>query len=330
MFGGGFTARAFGNFFKDNLTEAGRRQEIDANLNVVVDDKAALPQIRKSMEKLSRSGLASYEEYANTAFSLLSAGVNTKDIENATRRVIEVGKVAEGAGGEVAMLMASLQQVYGLDFDVSGDLIAATQGESKFKNFGQLKETLEKSLATAKSVKMNENELFAVAGIFNDNAVEGAVAGTAINATLRQLNKAQKKLGINISRTDNGELDFASILSQIKTKLAPFNQDQQSAILQDIFGDEGKKGILPLLSNIERLREYQDKLKKSSKGFVDSKTPAFLELYNTKVNKLGISFSQIQSTLGEQLLPSASKIIDIFADTVFYVSDMIAKYEELG
>jgi hypothetical protein len=134
---------------------------------------------------------------------------------------------------------------------------------------------------------------------------------------LRQLPKAQKDFRIDLVRDHKGHLDLLSTLEQINEATMFMDPDEKAAALQKTFGDEGSRGLIPLLLKLKELKKAQEDVRDSSKGIIDENftnylrtSAAQLRIMSANIeiatNKLGAHFLPILNSAGPQL----SKLID--------------------
>ena len=312
-----------------NLSEAGNRQMINIRLKTVIGSNNK-KEFENYFKQIERTGIATYEEIANTVYNLLSAGLNGEDAMKGAEKVIKVAKITGGQSDLVASTMATASKNFNISMDRVGDVLAKTQLKFQFANFGQLSAGFDLVGASASAIKLPLEQTATLLGILNDAGITGSNAGTSLNAVLRQMGVASKKLGIEITRSADGSLDLVGFLKQIDNKTKGFNLDKKAQIFQEIFGDEGKKGLLPLIANLDKMSINLKEVGKDSEGIVDKEIVDFLSAYNTQTTKLSNAFKQLSAVLGNIILPLATKLISIFADTIFYIVYLIDQYKSLG
>ncbi|MFL1781412.1 Phage tail tape measure protein [Candidatus Hepatincolaceae symbiont of Richtersius coronifer] len=310
------------NMLKNNLREAGNRQMLSIKLSTVMGNNVQA-DFDKFFRKIERTGIASFQEIVDTGYNLLSAGLSGEQAKLGTQSVINVAKVTGGQSDLVASTMATASKNFNLDMARVGDILAKTQLKFQFANFAQLGAGFDLVGASASAIKLPLEQTATALGMLNDAGIAGSSAGTALSAVLRQMNTASQKLGIEITRTSDGSLDLVSFLGKIKDKTKGFNLDKQAAIFQDLFGDEGKKGLLPLIANLDKMSANLADVSKNSKGITDKEVLKFYDAYNTKMAKLSQSISQLSGTLGKVLLPALTIFIDKLADGIGFITEII-------
>lgn len=325
----GFGALKIGSMIKNQLAEAGKRQMLGIKLSTVIGDNDQ-KEFEDYFKQVEATGIASFQEIVDTGYNLLSAGLNGNQAKLGAKNVIDVAKVTGGQADLVASTMATASKNFNMDMARVGDILAKTQLKFQFANFGQLGAGFDMVGASASAIKLPLEQTATALGMLNDAGITGSSAGTALNAVLRQMNVASKKLGVDITRSADGSLDLVDFLKQIDSKTKGFNLDQKAAVFQEIFGDEGKRGLLPLIANLDKMSANLEDVTKNSKGITNQEVAKFYEAYNTKVAKFSNTLSQLAGTIGNLLLPIVGSLLDIFSQVIQGLDYSITKFPVLG
>lgn len=328
IFAGFATVAGSFSFLKGALEETKVRELANIRLGTVIGDSDK-KEFEKYYKDTARTGLAGYEDIINTGYNLLSAGLGDASKEGA-KTVLEVAKVTGGQGDLVASSLATASKNFGLSLERVGDLATKTQLKFQFSNFAQLDEGLKNVGASAASVKLPLEQTLTSLGMLNDAGVTGSNAGTALNALLRQLGNAQKLLGIDIVRDKGGNLDLLATLKQIDNVTKGLDLDTKASVFQQVFGDEGKRGVLPLIEKLDQFSNNLEDVSENSEGIVNKEIIAFLESYDGKVAILNESFKQFKDSIGKSIKPVAKVIIAILSSILFVISDIIDAVPFLG
>ncbi len=325
----GFGALKIGSMIKNQLAEAGNRQMLGIKLSTVIGDNDQ-KEFEDYFKQVEATGIASFQEIVDTGYNLLSAGLNGNQAKLGAKNVIDVAKVTGGQADLVASTMATASKNFNMDMARVGDILAKTQLKFQFANFGQLGAGFDMVGASASAIKLPLEQTATALGMLNDAGITGSSAGTALNAVLRQMNVASKKLGVDITRSADGSLDLVDFLKQIDSKTKGFNLDQKAAVFQEIFGDEGKRGLLPLIANLDKMSANLEDVTKNSKGITNQEVAKYYEAYNTKVAKFSNTLSQLAGTIGNLLLPIVGSLLDVFSQVIQGLDYAITKFPALG
>jgi TP901 family phage tail tape measure protein len=325
----GFGALKIGSMIKNQLAEAGNRQMLGIKLSTVIGDNDQ-KEFEDYFKQVEATGIASFQEIVDTGYNLLSVGLNGNQAKLGAKNVIDVATVTGGQADLVASTMATASKNFNMDMARVGDILAKTQLKFQFANFGQLGAGFDMVGSSASAIKLPLEQTATALGMLNDAGITGSSAGTALNAVLRQMNVASKKLGVDITRSADGSLDLVEFLKQIDSKTKGFNLDQKAAIFQEIFGDEGKRGLLPLIANLDKMSANLEDVTKNSKGITNQEVAKYYEAYNTKVAKFSNTLSQLAGTIGNLLLPIVGSLLDVFSQVIQGLDYAITKFPALG
>ena len=315
-------------------------EEQGLNLRTVInapDKDAAVERAKRHARAISRDSLIDADEALEIEYALNSAGLGEDVSRAGIERVHQVAKVTRGAAEQVG-------EVVGITFNnmaanMTGaaeeklgriaDVLAKTQFKYQIRDFGQLGEGLAEGASAATSSLVPFETLAATIGVLNTAGQQGSEAGTAFNAVLRNMNKAAEELGFEIERTATGEFDMVANLQRIDEALDGLDIDERSQVLQDIWGDEGRVGIVPLLANIDRVREGITTLEDAG-GTVDEAYRPFLESGGGQWTMLGQNVKQVGEIFATTLLPALNSVVEPMTTGAAWAAEMIEKYPQVG
>ena len=316
------------------------REEQLLNLRTVLDVEdpdAALERSLAHARARARTSLADEQEILEIEYALNSAGLGEDVSRAGTELVHRVAKVTRGSAEQVG-------EVVGITFNNMaagmtgtaeekmqriGDVLAKTQFRYQIRDFGQLGEGISEAAASATSSRVPFETLAASIGLMNSAGQQGGEAGTAFNAVMRSMGKAAEELGFDIARTASGEFDMLANLRLIEEGLDGLDIDERSQMLQDIFGDEGRAGIVPLLQGIDALQEGIGVMR-GAQGTVDEAYQPFQASYGGQWRMLGQNIKQVGEIFAGTLLPALNDVVQPMVTVAAWVSEMIEEYPHLG
>ena len=303
----------------------------------VEDPDAALERSLAHARDLARTSLADEQEILEIEYALNSAGLGEDVARAGTELVHRVAQVTRGSAEQVG-------EVVGITFNNMaagmagtaeekmqriGDVLARTQFRYQIRDFGQLGEGISEAAASATSNRVPFETLAASIGLMNSAGQQGGEAGTAFNAVMRSMGKAAEELGFDIARTASGEFDMLANLALIEEGLDGLDIDTRSRMLQDIFGDEGRAGIVPLLQRIDALQEGIGVMD-GARGTVEEAYRPFLESHGGQWQMLGQNVKQVGEIFAGTLLPALNNVVEPMVAGAAWVSEMIEEYPHLG
>ena len=315
------------------ISSALERDEAAARLSTVLvtddlekDLERGLDHAREMVRE--RRTLHSEVELLGVQYSLSSAGL---DAETARIGSVIGSRLATATGGaseQVADVLATVSQNFKEDLTRVGDVLAHTQATYQFAHFGLLGEGLATAANRARIARLPLDQTAVALGLLAKAGTKGSEGGTALEATLRQLVPASDKLGFSIERTVDGGLLLPATLANIQASLERFGDDPDlvGAALQEAFGDEGIKGLSPLLGFLGEFSPGLDGVAAST-GKLDRMFSHFADASSGKAKNLWQNVAVLGRTLGEA--PETGAWTDWANSTVVSIGETIEQSDRL-
>ncbi len=227
----------------------------------------AVSRVVNAGRRWSQQHTDTAEDYVDTSYMMLSAGLNEVQALAATSKALAIAKATMGNGAETADLLAVVYNNMGdktrdatQEIGRMGDVLTKTQQIFQIKNMQQLGDGIKYGTAAALQARMPFNAFAATIGQLNNAGLQGSMAGTALMASLRELPTASKKLGFKVAYGQDGQLDFVTTLENIKAKFGDINKLTlgEQVRLQKAFGDEGARAVVLLARNMDDYRKNID------------------------------------------------------------------------
>jgi len=263
-------------------------QDSMASVNtVLLDSNAAHGSIKLSYDALKKSAIDwskshsdSAQKFIDTSYSMLSAGLNSKESIIGTQQAMLLAKGTLGDSTVAADLMAivynnmgktlkdSSGNVLGMEASMTkiADTLAKTQGLFDITNLDQLNEGMKYGTPTALQYGVQLSQLSTVIGQLNTAGMKGSMAGTSFGSMMRNMVKASGdlnfKLAFNVEGDESSGLNVVNTLNNIKSKLGSIDFSEQLQ-LQKAFGDEGLRGLSLLLQNMDSLNNASKEVENS-------------------------------------------------------------------
>ena len=317
------------------------REEQQLYLRTVInaddgDRQAAVGRAVAAARELARTSLASEAEVLEIEYALNSAGLDEQTARAGTSMVHRLAKVTRGSSEQVGEVVGTVvnnmgDQMAGSAADKMariGDVLAQAQFRFQFRDFGQLGESFKEAAGQAVISQLSFARTAAAVGVLNNASLQGGRAGTALNAVLRNLTKASRALGTQVVRDAEGNLDLVATLDQIKTKTDSMGVQERGDLLQKIFGDEGVKGVAPMLTMLDGLREGIDALEASG-GAVDAAYRPFLGSASGRWLMMTTRLRVAGDTLAQNMLPALTVAASAMADLTSWVGRAVERWPGL-
>ncbi|MEW8194208.1 MAG: phage tail tape measure protein, partial [Candidatus Thiodiazotropha sp.] len=235
---------------------------------------AALSQSKRQALQFSRRTGENELDVLNSEYALNSAGLNADASRVGALVVTKMSKVTGGVAEQVGEVMATTFNNLGDRLTGStqermeriGDLLTKTQFKFQIRNFGQLGESLKYATPSLAQYNVELEQGLALIGELNSSGLQGSMAGTALAATFRKMSKASEELGFDLVRAADGSFDFIATMENLSAAIGGFENMDQDTIdeLQQIFGEEGIRGVTLLGKRLKTLRQSQKDVGQSS------------------------------------------------------------------
>ncbi len=319
------------------LTAAGVEQA-EIRLKTVLNSpngKKALETSRSVGRMLARAGLTGFTEAYDIQYALNSAGLSSEAASAGAPIVAKVAKITAGLPERVGEVIAGTYNNLGDSLEGStseklnriGELLTKTQFKFAIRDFGQLGDSLAEAGAGMAAAKLPLAQGITLLGHLNTAEMKGGRAGTALSAVLRQMGKASEDFGFQIERNADDQLDMIATLENLESALSVYDDiDERNMALQEAFGDEGKKGLVPLLEKLDQLRSAQADVEEGSKGIVEENWKLFSQSTKGQWNKLIGSVTVLADAFGRVLLPGVNAVLAPLAGILNFIADLAIRF----
>ena len=319
-------------------------EEQTIRLNTVInaedgDTAAAVERSVRHTREVARRTLSSEAELLEIQYELNSASLSESAARVGSEVASKVATVTKGDVGQVAKIMGGVFNNLGDSIEGSnveeklgriGDVLTQTQFKFALSNFRQLGEGMAEAAASASANRLSLERTAVAIGIMNTAQVTGSRPGTAMNAVLRQMNKASEELGFTIHRDAEGNLNLGATVEGLRNSLAVYDDlDERNQKIQELFGDEGMKGIIPLMDGLEQYKKGLESIEGAG-GVVDKSYQKFLNSSGGQWKMLTQNVSAVSSTIGGTLLPALNAVLSPFAAAARLVGSLVDRFPVLG
>lgn len=302
------------------------------------------PAIRREMEatarSIARNSVTSATQAAEAYFFLASAGLNAQQ-SIAALPLVEKFAVAGAFDMSTATdLLTDAQSALGL---------TVKDTTENMKNMGRVSDVLVKAntLANAtveqfstsltreagaalKSFNIDVEEGVAVLAAFADQGVKAELAGTGLSRILRLMTsaavsnaEAYRQMNIEVFDAEGNINNLADIIEDLEKALLGMSDQERVAALETLgFAARVQGVILPLLGASEKIRGYEEQLRKAA-GTTGEIADKQLQSF---INQLTITWNRVKDLLlsiGEGLTPA----LRVFNDEILRATEATAGME---
>ena len=289
-----------------------------------------MKELKQGIKDLAKEIPSSTTEISEVAEAAGQLGIQTDNVLNFTKTMIDMGNATNLSADEAATTLArfaNVTQMSQSDFDRLGSVIVALGNnfattESEIANMGM-------NLGSAgKQVGMSQSQIMALATALSSVGLEAQAGGTAFSKVMINMQLAVEKGGKNLK-------NFASVAGMSTKEFAKaFKEDATTAIMKFVeglskSGERGKSAIKILDDMGITETRLRDALLRSANASdimskaIDLGNKAWEEnnaltaeadkRYATTESQLKITKNKIKDlavSLGNKLLPSVNKILD--------------------
>ena len=277
--------------------------------------------------EVAKTTTFSAEQAAESYFFLASAGL---DAEASIGALPVVANFAQAGMFDMATatdLLTDAQSALGLTSEDTAENLEnmAGLGDVLVKantlanaSVAQFSEALtNKAAASMRSLNMETEEGVAVLAVFADQGIKGSEAGTTFNATIRGLTQGVQKnaeefaeMGIEVFNAQGEMNNMADIIGDMEGALDGMSVEQQRATLAQLgFTEETLNGALALVSNSEKIREYEASLRDAG-GTAEDVAGKQLQTFSAQLGILGDFVTDVGISIGEELGPVMEDLVD--------------------
>jgi len=321
--------------------QAAAYEQSELRLGTVInaaDKDRAMADARASARAMGREGLVTSLQAMDIQYALSSAGLDAAAARVGAAVTAKVSAITAGAPEQVGEVLATTFNNLGKSMSGSneekfgriGELLTKVQFKYQIRDFGQLGESMKYAAAGMAGYNVQLDQGVAVIGELNSAGLQGSMAGTALNAVLRGLGKAQAEWNTAIVRDQNGQLDLVATLRQIDSALSGLSQDDKAQAIQEVFGDEGARGLVPLLGRLRELPAAIRDVRESSRGLVDAEAAKFSAATTQQYRAMGDAVRQSADSFGRLFLPVISKVFGAIAGALGVLADFAEQHRVLG
>lgn len=332
---------AAGMAARTGFREALAFEDAGVRLGTVInaqDPEKALGAAMQHARDYARRNLATETEILNIQYALNSAGMDAELARVGAGVVSKVKTVTGGAAEGVGEVLATVYNNLGHQLDGTveerftrvGELLTKTQFKFQIRDFNQLGESFKTGAGAIARFNVPLAQGATLLGALNSAGLQGSEAGTSMTAVFRQLTKAQEDLGVEIVRGTNGQMDAIATLANVREALDAFDIDERNAIMQEVFGDEGAKGLTPLLLQLDKLRADQKDVEEGSRKLIDKSYGEFLEGGSGPLTMFMDNLKSVGATIGSTLLPAVNSILWPMNEMLITVGELVEEFPLLG
>lgn len=318
------SARNITGMLRTPFENAVASQKMSFELSTVINTdeknkKAAMAQAQKSAEDLAKAGYSTYAEAMQAQYALNSAELAAGLSSVAVKTVASVAKVTKGELGQVGEVLATAYNNLGNrvsgtteeKFAALGNILTKVQFKYQIRDFAQLGESMKYAAVGITQYNVNLEQSAAAIGMLNTAGLQGGQAGTSFNSMLKGLYKVAADIPGILVKDKNGAVDLVASLGELQKGLSRMDDITRAQFLTEMFGDEGAKAIIPLVSKTDELAAgYKEVGAAVKENIVDKNMAEYLKLTSTRMAAAKEQAMLLGMKIGNVLLPPVTKMLE--------------------
>lgn len=281
------------------------------------------------------------EQLTQIASAAGQSGIKKEDLAGFTGAAARMGVAFDMEAAEAGETMAAWRAGMGLNQQQAEQLADAVNHVSNNMNAKarDISGVLKRQGAVATASGMTETQTASLAGALLAGGASEEVAATTLKNLLGALTKGEaatssQKTALADLGLDSGALAFdmqtdaVGTVKEVFAALADAPVEKQSALISQIFGEESKGGIMPLLKN-QQLLQQAFELTSEKSEYENSALEEYENRASVSEHRLGSAWramDRLVIVLGDSILPVVAPV----ADGVAWVAGGLADVAEAG
>ena len=247
------------------------------------------------------------------------AGWKTQDMLKGLPAILNL---AAAGGTDLAVtsdIVTDGMTAMGISIDDAGgfvDIMAATCSNAN-TNIELMGETLKYVGPVAGALGISMDDLSLAIGLMGNAGLKGSQAGTSLRAGLtnlikptEQMEKAMKKYGVEVVKTESGSVDFLGTMENLRSTLGGLDETTQAAALSTIFGKEAMSGWASIVNASEAdFNKLSDAILESA-GSAEKMSATMQDNLKGSIDNMKSAFEGFLIVIGEKLTPIIRDIVD--------------------
>ena len=300
---------------------------------------AELLQLTATARRLGATTSFSASEAAEGMKYLAMANFDTQKIIAAMPGLLNLAKSGNTELAEASDISSDILSAFKLkasELGRVGDILTATFTTAN-TDLQMLGETMKYIGPIARTAGMSLEETSAMAGLLANVGIKASQSGTTLRAMISRLaaptGKAGKlldQLKVSVKDSSGNLRNMVGILGDVAKATENFGSSDRLSVIKTIFGEEPSAGLAELLDQegtkgiTKYLRVVED-----SQGLAKEIADKMSDNTLGRVKELKSAFESLQITLGNVLLPVATKLTIWLTSVTRKVEELSKKHPQL-
>lgn len=260
------------------------------------------------------------------------------------RDAAQMGVAFDISAGQSGEAMAQWRKAMGLTQDEAiglGDMINHLSNNMNATAPGMV-DIIRRQGAVAQAAGLAENEIAALSAAFLSGGASPEIAATGMKnflgaltdgeAMTKRQSAVMKELGFDaVDMSKRMQVDAKGAIIDVMEALAQLPKHKQSAALSQLFGEESKGAIAPLLTNVQLLHEAFDLVAEPTQ-YAGSMLEEYKTQAATTANALILTTNYVTAlavAAGSVLLPEINALLETVQPMIGIMTEWAAEHPEL-
>ena len=333
----GFQAAAMGAAISAAFTLAlgpGVKFERQMSTLAAVLDGITQDQLTALSDKAKEVGLTtqfSAVQAAEGMVALAKAGLTAQQTLEGFNGVVSLAIAGNMELGQAAEVAANIMNTFSLSADQLSrvaDVLALTANKSTVEVV-DLAESLKYAGNLASQFGLTLEQTNAALGVLGNVGLRGSLAGTSLNAVLRDLTKQTPRFKKGLVDLGMTSSEVSPLLNSMGTILERFKEKGLDASkAMKMFDTEGARAILSLMSQADNLKEFEADLNNSA-GSAQKFGTVMKNNVSGSIKGLQAALEGLKISVFDQLKSKLQEIIDRVTEFVHKINLWVKSHGEL-
>ena len=330
------------------ITQAVRFESAMADVRKVVDFETpqAFAEMSNDVLRLSTRIPMAAEGLSQIIASAGQAGIakSRSELLEFAEDAAKMGVAFDIGASEAGSMMANWRSGMALDQAQALSLANAVNhlSNNMNANAGNLGEVIQRQGAVAKAAGLTEIQTASLGAALLSSGASPEIAATALKNLTGALTKGQAAtkgqqdafadLGLDaVAMAKMMQTDAVGAITTVFSRLKAMPVEEQSALISELFGEESKGAIAPLLVNMEKLHQAFD-LTAEKTDYAGSMEAEYAQRSATTGNNLELMRNRVMRvavSLGTILLPALNALLVPIGALFDFIGDLAVKFPTL-
>ncbi|AEE98024.1 phage tail tape measure protein [Mahella australiensis] len=261
---------------------------------------------------------------------LVKAGVSIDDTFKAAKATLQLSAAAQIDNAEAATIVGQALNSFNLSGDQASTVadLLANSANASAGEITDMAYALQAGGSVASMAGQSIQDFTTAISLMANAGITGSDAGTSLKSMLMALMsptdaaaKTMQQLGINIYDASGKMLPLPRIVEQFSTKLSGMTEQQRNAALATIFGSDAVRAAnTVLMAGSDQWDQMSDAVNKA--GGAQEVAGAKMQGTNGAIESLKSTLETLAITIGENLLPAITPLIEKLTDLVNWFGNL--------